>query len=1247
MRSEKVDRALDSALKIRPGERRQVGLMLTYLTAAASAFILGRTTRDTLFLSRVDLEYLPLNYVLVAILVSLGAYAYGRIADHYRRDRLIQFALAGFSCVTFGMWALIRLRPEPWVYGLLYVLVELIGALTIIQFWTLATDVFSGRQGKRLFGVIGAGAVLANILCGVGISRLVPRIGAENLLLGVVALHLLCVLLVRWIGSYSPAELAAAVTPKGPKKKPLKLSPHLVSLGAMVVISFLTITVVDYQFKVLIRVSFPHEQAMAAYFGDFYLVTGIVASAVQLLLTSRLLERAGVIVALSILPVSLLVGAGLVIAIPLVTPLIAASVIRGAENVVRYTVHDSSMQLLYAPLPAQGRGRAKAFIDGVLKPLSIGVAGLSLWGLSQHIAPGPLVTQLAWADLGLVAAWLAVLGFGVRPKYLQALVETLRARRMDFASRWTPVLDETTHQVLQARLRSEDASEVLDALELLWTVEGDFLKELTTLCAHPSEAVQVQTLSLLGATGRLDASPLLRNAMISQSAAVRAAAVRGFCALGKDRSIFEARGFLNDPNAHVRAAAIASLIEYGGLDGILIAADGLKKLLGSAIAEERRHGAWVLKQIHLHSFFQPLLPLLQDPDPQVQVAAVQAAATMKSPALLPALIYKLADPATSAATVEALSAYGESASPLLFKVLANRSEDIHIRRQLPRVLEQLGTEDALSHMLTLLNTKDELLRLALARACARLRVKHPDLSCPEAPLQQALQDSLRRAYELTALIQDLQLPPRHLLPDAIGQRLRLLLELLFLLLLVRHPRRELQLAMSNLGSDHKLVRSNAIEVTDQLLSRDVARLLLPLLEQEDSAALRAGREHFGLPPRSHDHCVQRALDQAHPWTVACALHHLSERPRMEVQPGWTRKLRARSPLVRETALVTIARLCQQGHPPPMDPTELNLALRAAALAGPALAAAADRLRPLTDQLPLPSDLPEPTTADIEHAALQGGLRGLFGLPGGRPVVVHRERRVVGEALASVDVGGPHRGRQGRGDHLVVQAPPHVVVIGATPVGPPGVLLRRLRDRPERVPPALGAEQRVHPGPLLGQKAGVLLVLAPVFDVGLGVGDVPVPADHHLAPLGPQLAQVVTPPGQKLHLQGLPGLPRRPRGHVHRDHRQARVVELQVTPLPIPVRPAQLPHHPLGSVPAVDAHPAVAGFLGDHMIRVVKARRSGLLRHLIRAGPDLLGADHVGPLAVHPLKETLAGRGPHPVQVDADDPHAAPLSLRAR
>jgi AAA family ATP:ADP antiporter len=129
---------------------------------------------------------------------------------------------------------------------------------------------------------------------------------------------------------------------------------------------------VDFQFKVSAAAAFSQD-ALAAFFGNFYAATGVLALGVQLIGTSRFLARFGVTAGLAVLPVSVGLGASGLLLWP---GLITASLTRGADNLFRYTVNDATTQLLYVPVPANMRGGAKAFIDGVVKPASIAAAGM-------------------------------------------------------------------------------------------------------------------------------------------------------------------------------------------------------------------------------------------------------------------------------------------------------------------------------------------------------------------------------------------------------------------------------------------------------------------------------------------------------------------------------------------------------------------------------------------------------------------------------------------------------------------------------------------------------------------------------------------------------------------------------------------------------------------------------------------------------------------------------------------------------
>ena len=454
MNRARLDAVLESAFRIRAGEGRQVGLMFLYLMGVVSTFIVGRTVRDTLFLHRVALEKLSLMYVAVAVAVAFTAYFYSRVADKYRRDRLISTTLV-ISCVIMAaVWGLIRLQVAgTWLYFALYVIVDIIGQIAIIQFWTFANDIFSGRQAKRLFGVIGAGGVLANVIIGFTIGSVAPLLGSENLLLVVSALFFGCAVSVRLVAKESIGDLEMAI--QKPKKSRIGVraetdvllhSKHLKIIAGIVVLTFLTVTIVDYQFKVIARGAFSDEANLAAYFGYFYGFTGIIASVIQFFVTGRLLENRGVVASLLVLPSAIMLGAGSMLAVPLIAGIVAATIAKGSENIFRYTVNDATMQLLYVPVPPHHRGRAKAFIDGMLKPASIGVSGVMLYALGRFVSPADFAMQLAWIDILLLGGWIALV-IGIRKEYLNSLIDTLRSRKLDLDSGFALTSDVSTVKV--------------------------------------------------------------------------------------------------------------------------------------------------------------------------------------------------------------------------------------------------------------------------------------------------------------------------------------------------------------------------------------------------------------------------------------------------------------------------------------------------------------------------------------------------------------------------------------------------------------------------------------------------------------------------------------------------------------------------------------------------------------------------------------------------------------------------------
>ncbi len=923
MRSERRERILEVLFQIRPGEGRLTFLLFLHGLSVVGAFIVGRSVRDALFLANTTRDKLPLMYIASALAVALVGFVYSRIADRVRRDLLtagtaLLFAL-GFVAVRIALGS-----PGDRVYLAFYVFVEVVGALTVIQFWTLTNDIFHARDAKRLFGIIGAGGTLANIVFGGAVGVLARRLGAENLTLLCALLLAGVAVLATRLGRRVPMRLARGRT-AGRAARPAAArvfaSSHLKFVAALAAFTFVTTTLVDFQFKTIAAAAYEKDE-LAAFFGTFYAATGALALFVQFFATSRVLSGLGVIAALAILPTFLGVGS---LGILLVPGLWSATFTKGSEFVFRYTINDATTQLLFLPVPASARGGAKAFIDGVIKPAAIAGSGLLLLAykacVGNRVGPVGVASALSALGWGLVV-------FKLRGHYVRSLQDTLRRRRLDLESARHHIYDGATSKVLLRALESPEPQEVLNALEMLpHATVGKADHHLVRLLANPSAEVRKCALEHLGRIGSLQHGNAVFRLFDDPEPTVRAAAIEAFCAIGHDKAVRSVRGFLKDPSPHIRAAAIASMIRYGGLDGVLAAAEALKALIGHPDAPMRCQAARVLGEIGVKNFYHPVLELMADRDPAVRREAIQAAGQLRAPELATALVYRLAREETSTDAVEALAAYGPGIEATLERVLDNRLEDPGIRRNVPRVLGRLGSPQAIETLTAHLDDPDELVRRNLYQALRRSLRTCRGLVVDRKAVGRAIDRELQRAYHAIASAEALGLqgPPDRLTPrtgkaaaeallsSALTEKVEQCEARLFVLLSILHPEADLELIYAGFkdasAQDAPRRRANAIELLDNVLDRPLRRRIVPLLEDRDRAGrLRTASEHFALPSPEPRERLRSLLADESAWVRTCALFLAGEQRGEELQGPVIENLDHASPLVREACVAALEKM---------------------------------------------------------------------------------------------------------------------------------------------------------------------------------------------------------------------------------------------------------------------------------------------------------------------------------------------------
>lgn len=778
----RLERFWDEALKIRPGEGQRVLLMALYSASTIGAMIVGRTARDALFLAGRSASDLAPMYVVNAVVVALVLGAYARFADAFARHKL--------NAVTAFIWAgvmgglLFGLQiAEGATAWLLYVLAELMGTMIVIQFWTFAQDIFNAREAKRLFGLIGAGGQAANVFYGFLAAGLSRHFGAESLLVLSAANLLACggfaILVGRRFGG--SAQVAARLRerslaqrrqrPKEQSTSPRQrfssalnsksfksefLNPHLLALAAIAVVGAFTVNLVDFQFKAAAEQHIDSAH-LGSFFGQFYALCGAAALLIQLGLTGRVLEKFGILASLLPLPIGIAVGSLTGLYFPSAW---TASLAKGSDSILRFTLNDASMQLLYVPIPAHARGRAKAITEGILRPVGAVSAGaLLVWlSLAPHSGTGPSPEITTVVVAGTVV-WLLLLVWS-RREYLRSLMDTLQHRKLDLHN--SPLaVDHATAQSLARVLRGEDVLAVLNAVELIGHASSwNFTPELLALLRHPVSSVRHAAARALvkrqasapqaESQESLELFAELRLMLGDPEAWCVAAAIEALCALRKEGAFELVSPFIHDPRPGVRTAVVVGLVRHAGLEGILFAADELKRQLQHETEFDRELAAAMLGSIGVREFYSPLLKFLDDPSPRVKRAAVIAAGRLRSPQLLESLLPALGQQHTAHQAAQALARF-QDVEDELCEALLSKDLSLAIRAALPSVLARIGTRKAAQALGRGLASTSPSVRAACARSLARLRRERPELPLNLQLVRMALAAEISEGERLLGL----------------------------------------------------------------------------------------------------------------------------------------------------------------------------------------------------------------------------------------------------------------------------------------------------------------------------------------------------------------------------------------------------------------------------------------------------------------------------------------------------------------
>ena len=384
----------------------------------------AKAVRQATYIDSLGAQTLPLVYLGVAVLAYPVLRLYARASERLRRGTLVIGTCLLSTATLIVFWWLFG-EGWAWVSVAFYLWISIATVLMLSQFWSYTNTVLHPRQARRLFGLIGSGALLGGVLGG-QLTRLASG-DARGALLAAAVVLLAIVAIVRvarrWHPEPSALPLEAeAMTPRLGGMAVIRSSPHLRLIAGVMFITVIVAQIIDLQFNWVVQQQTENLEERTALFGNLFSGMGLVAFVFQLLATGRIHRSRGVGFAMRVLPTFVvLLSAGVLFAQFLMPALLVVVVaaLKIGDNGLRYSLDHATRELLFVPVPLRIRANAKAYIDVLVHRFAKGAAAILLLGVTLGwVTP----IDMAWLALLLCLIW-TVCTFKAGRNYVQSYVK--------------------------------------------------------------------------------------------------------------------------------------------------------------------------------------------------------------------------------------------------------------------------------------------------------------------------------------------------------------------------------------------------------------------------------------------------------------------------------------------------------------------------------------------------------------------------------------------------------------------------------------------------------------------------------------------------------------------------------------------------------------------------------------------------------------------------------------------------------
>ena len=421
---------------------------------AGSSYTLAKTAADSLFLSRIGSDSLPIEFLSAGVATAFFATLWLQVAKRILIGRLLRITSSFLAVFYLVMWWKLPVMHHSFaLLSVVYVMAEIKGCLYAIAAISAMNETLGRKSSRQAWATVLLGFPLAAIVIGTAVGFESNMWDADNWLL--VASVLDFVAILPGVGLIDAQDKRRKIAKKirrsetGLQTKELEAESQTemesvgpedtsdsaedllskialqwlplakyadadsfakwfsVLIGAKVIV----LTLIAFNWKVSVNEYLgSSERQLATFFGWYYAMAGAGTLLVQFFVTGRLLSDKSVVFPILILPTMILLLVGLFIAgggIGLgVAFAFYVATLSKSMDAWRRSTHDTAIHLLYTSVKKHRRRGLIGHNHGLVKPGAEIAAGVVL--VSSTMWVQNLV--LAVASIVWLFATMAVIG---------------------------------------------------------------------------------------------------------------------------------------------------------------------------------------------------------------------------------------------------------------------------------------------------------------------------------------------------------------------------------------------------------------------------------------------------------------------------------------------------------------------------------------------------------------------------------------------------------------------------------------------------------------------------------------------------------------------------------------------------------------------------------------------------------------------------------------------------------------------